>query len=341
MLGSCMHLTGQRHTAGVADKTRNKRRIAPARTAKAKVALHHRPAERTARRIDHVNRRLKSRCQHSILVLMTQTPLTDRTALNKNRQRALCAPVLFLHEIAAAEVEDRLSVVNKSFTAPAVVTGFPQFWHSRMPEAHIVSDDEVLTLDPGAHDLVVHALCLHWANDPVGQLIQARRALRPDGLLLVALFGGATLSELRSALAQAEAEISGGLSPRVLPMAEIRDLGGLMQRAGLTLPVADTLPLTTSYANPMALMRELRGMGESNAMSARRKTLSRRNVLLRACDIYSQAFGTADGRIPATFEMIFLTGWAPDASQPQPLRPGSASARLADALGAVERPLKD
>jgi SAM-dependent methyltransferase len=272
---------------------------------------------------------------------MTQTPLTDRTALSRNRLRAQRAPALFLHEIAADEVEDRLSLVNKSFTAPAVVTGFPQFWQSRLPEARIVADDEVLTLEPGAHDLVVHALCLHWANDPVGQLIQARRALRPDGLLLAALFGGGTLHELRSALAQAEAEISGGLSPRVLPMAEIRDLGGLMQRAGLTLPVADTLPLRTSYASPQALMHDLRAMGESNAMTARPRALTRPRLLRRACDIYAQAFGTDDGRIPATFEMIFLTGWSPDASQPQPLRPGSASARLADALGAVENPLKD
>ena len=272
---------------------------------------------------------------------MSQTPLTDRAALHRNRQRALHAPALFLHEIAADEVEDRLSLVNKSFTAPAVVTGFPQFWQTRLPQARIVADDEVLTLEPGAHDLVVHALCLHWANDPVGQLIQARRALRPDGLLLAALFGGSTLHELRSALAQAEAEISGGLSPRVLPMAEIRDLGALMQRAGLSLPVADTQPLRTSYASPLALMHDLRAMGESNAMTARHRALTRRGVLDRACDIYTQAFGTSDGRIPATFEMIFLTGWSPDASQPQPLRPGSASARLAEALGAEETPLKD
>ncbi|MGR3698044.1 MAG: SAM-dependent methyltransferase [Roseovarius sp.] len=272
---------------------------------------------------------------------MTQTPLTDRAALSRNRQRAQRAPALFLHEIAADEVEDRLSLVNKSFTAPAVVTGFPQFWQSRFPEARIVPDDEVLNLEPGAHDLVVHALCLQWANDPVGQLIQARRALRPDGLLLVALFGGGTLHELRSALAQAEAEVRGGLSPRVLPMAEIRDLGGLMQRAGLTLPVADTLPLRTSYADPLALMRDLRAMGETNAMAARSRALTRPHMLRRACEIYAHAFGTDDGRVPATFEMIFLTGWSPDASQPQPLRPGSASARLADALGAVENPLKD
>ncbi|WP_297769317.1 methyltransferase domain-containing protein [uncultured Roseovarius sp.] len=272
---------------------------------------------------------------------MSTTSLTDRAALIRNRKRALSAPSLFLHEIAADEVEDRLSMVNKTFTEPAVVTGFPDYWHDRMPAARIVPDDEILQLEPQSHDLIIHALCLHWANDPVGQLIQARRALRPDGLLLVALFGGGTLQELRSAMAQAEADVTGGLSPRILPMAEIRDLGALMQRAGLALPVADTLPLTTSYASPHALMRELRAMGEVNAMTNRRKTLTRRSVIARACDIYSQGFGTEDGRIPATFEMIFLTGWAPDASQPQPLRPGSASARLADALSTAEKPLKD
>ncbi|SEK85373.1 Methyltransferase domain-containing protein [Roseovarius azorensis] len=272
---------------------------------------------------------------------MSQTPLTDRPALIRNRHRALRAPALFLQDIAAGEIEDRLGLVNKSFTAPAVVTGFPDFWQARMPGALVVADDDMLALEAGAHDLIVHALCLHWANDPVGQLIQMRRALKPDGLMLAALFGGSTLWELRTALAQAEADVTGGLSPRILPMGEIRDLGALLQRAGYALPVADSLPLAVSYADTRALMHELRAMGEVNAMAHRERRFARRGVLERACGIYSREFGQADGRIPATFEMIFLTGWAPDASQPQPLRPGSASARLADALGAVENPLRD
>jgi len=272
---------------------------------------------------------------------MTQTPLTDRPALIRNRLRAARAPALFLHEVAADEIEDRLAVVNKSFTAPAVVTGFPEFWQARLPETRVVADDDTLALEPGAHDLVIHAMCLHWASDPVGQLIQMRRALRPDGLMLGALLGGGSLQELRVALAQAEADVTGGLSPRILPMGEIRDLGALLQRAGYTLPVADRLPLSVEYRDPLHLMRDLRAMGETNAMSARPRRMMRRAVLNRACDIYAREFGAGAGRIPATFEMIFLTGWSPDESQPQPLRPGSAKARLADALGAEEKPLKD
>lgn len=151
--------------------------------------------------------------------------LTDRTALERNRARAMRAPELFLHEAAAEELQHRLSMVNRAFNSPAVVSGFSDFWGRFLPHAKHTPDQEVLDLKPGAHDLVVHAMALHWANDPVGQLIQCRRALRPDGLLLAVGLGGQTLSELRAVFAQAEVEVSGGLSPRVAPMAEIRDLG--------------------------------------------------------------------------------------------------------------------
>jgi SAM-dependent methyltransferase len=204
-----------------------------------------------------------------------------------------------------------------------------------------VADEETLTLQQGAHDLVVHAMALHWANDPVGQLIQSRRALRPDGLFLGVLFGGQTLHELRSALATAEAEVTGGLSPRVAPMAEIRDLGALLQRAGFALPVADSLPLTVTYESPLHLMRDLRAMGEGNALGGRIRHLTKASLLRRAAEIYQEHHAQPDGRIVATFELIFLAGWAPDDSQPKPLRPGSAVARLADALGAQETKLKD
>ena len=273
---------------------------------------------------------------------MTQTPkLTDRAALIRNRARAARAPALFLQEEAALEVKDRLELVNRSFTKPAVVTGFPQLWKSVLPDAQIVADNEVLELEEGAHDLVIHSLALHWSSDPVGQLIQARRALRPDGLCLVSLFGGQTLHELRSALAEAEVRVTGGLSPRVLPMGEIRDLGGLLQRAGLALPVADSISLTASYSDAFALMRDLRAMGEGNALHARLRRPTGRGVLHEGARIYAAQHADADGRIPATFEMIFLSGWAPDASQPQPLRPGSAQTRLADVLGSVESKLQD
>jgi len=276
-----------------------------------------------------------------MLLSMSQTMLTDRPALSRQRARAASAPALFLQELAADEIEDRLGLVNKSFTEPGIVSGWPDFWGARFPGAVVVPDDEVLALAPGAHDLVIHALCLHWANDPVGQLVQARRALRPDGLLLAVLFGGGSLQELRAALAQAEAEVAGGLSPRVLPMGEIRDLGGLLQRAGMALPVADRLPLDLRYPDPLALMRDLRAMGEGNAMAARPRAMLRRQVLARACTVYAESFAHPQGGIRATAEMIFLTGWAPDPSQPQPLRPGSAAARLADALGAHETRLDD
>lgn len=259
--------------------------------------------------------------------------ITDRAALARNRRRAT---TFFLQEEVRAEVQERLAEVNRSFTAPAVVTGFPALWQDVLPGAVVVADDEVLALQPGAHDLVIHALSLHWANDPVGQLVQARRALRPDGLFLGLMFGGQTLHELRAALAQAEAEVTGGLSPRVLPMGEIRDLGALVQRAGLALPVADGFTRRVTYRDALHLMRDLRAMGEGNALAARLRHPTRREVLVRAAAIYAESFGLPDGRILATFEIIALTGWAPDDSQPKPLRPGSAAHRLADALGSPE-----
>jgi SAM-dependent methyltransferase len=267
--------------------------------------------------------------------------LTDRTALGRNRHRARRDPALFLHEAAAADIQDRLTLVNRSFTDVGIVTGLPDFWGKRFPHARCADDTDHLEFGENCFDLVVHAMCLHWANDPVGQLIQCRRALRPDGLFLGVFFGGETLHELRSALAQAEADITGGLSQRVAPMGEIRDLGALLQRAGFALPVADTTLLTASYDGALALMRDLRAMGEGNALSGRPRTLMRRDVLAKACTVYADHFSGPDNRVQATFELITLTGWAPDESQPQPLRPGSATARLADALGTKETAVKD
>lgn len=273
---------------------------------------------------------------------MSQPPiLTDRTALVRNRKRAATNPALFLQQAMADEVHERLIEVNRPFTSPVIVTHWPQIWADLIPNAQIVPDDDVLAITPGQHDLVIHALSLHWANDPVGQLVQAARSLRPDGLLMATLFGGQTLHELRSVLAQAESELTGGLSPRVTPMGDIRDLGALLQRAGLNLPVADTTPLSVTYANPIALMHDLRAMGENNALAGRLRRPTSRAVLFKASQIYTETFGDADGRIPATFEIVTLTGWAPDDSQPKPLRPGSAAQRLADALSTQEHTLDD
>jgi SAM-dependent methyltransferase len=264
--------------------------------------------------------------------MQTAPLLTDRSTLTRQRQRATA---MFLQDMAVAEAQDRLNEVNRTFTAPLVVTGFPQLW-SDMPS---IADDEVLTAEVQGHDLVINALTLHWANDPVGQLVQCRRALKPDGWFIALMFGGQTLHELRACLAQAEAEVTGGLSPRILPMAEIRDLGGLLQRAGFALPVADSFSTQVRYRDAFHLMRDLRAMGEGNALAQRLRKPTRRAVFTRAAALYQQNFAGPDGLIPATFEMIVLTGWAPHDSQPKPLRPGSAATRLSDALGATERHL--
>lgn len=272
---------------------------------------------------------------------MTDQPLlTDLIALARHRARAQ-QDAMFLHEAAVAEVQDRLAMVNKPFTRQAVVTGFRDHWGKALPEALVISDEDTLDLDQNAFDVVVHAMALHWANDPVGQIIQCRRALRPDGLFLSVAFGGQTLHELRACLGQAEVDVTGGISPRVAPMADLRDMGALLQRGGLNLPVADTLPLTVEYRDAWHLMRELRAMGEANALTNRLRRPTKRRILEHAAALYQNHFATDGGRITATFELVFLTGWAPDDSQPKPLRPGSAKQRLADALKTTETKLDD
>jgi hypothetical protein len=263
----------------------------------------------------------------------------DAEALSRHRARAQvsmgASDADFLHRIAADEIEERLRDVNRTFTTPAIVTPFPALWHRVVPGAVCVEPSETLALAPGAHDLMVHAMALHWADDPVGQIVQCRRALKADGLFLGVAFGGETLTELRTALAEAEIAETGGLSPRVAPMAEVRQMGALLQRAGLALPVADVARQTVTYGDIFALMRDLRAMGETNALAGRHRRPVRRTLFPRAHALYAAKFGTGDGRLPATFEMIYLTGWAPHDSQQKPLRPGSAQTRLADALGAT------
>lgn len=198
---------------------------------------------------------------------------------------------------------------------------------------------EALPFADASLDLVVSGLSLQLVNDLPGALVQIRRALKPDGLLLAGMLGGATLSELREAWILAEDELLGGASPRVAPFADVRDLGGLLQRAGFALPVADSDPVTVTYASPLELMAEIKAMGASNMLMQRRRVPVTRRLLARACEIYSERFASADGRVPATFEILTLTAWAPHESQQKPLKPGSAQARLADALGVKERKL--
>jgi SAM-dependent methyltransferase len=200
-----------------------------------------------------------------------------------------------------------------------------------------VADEERLPFGDDTLDLAVSTLSLHWTNDLVGALIQIRRALRPDGLFIGAIFGGATLTELRQALLQAEDEVSGGASFRVSPFADAIDAAGLLQRAGFALPVADVDRVKVRYGHPIELLRDLRRMGETSVLLERsRKPMSRR-VLARAMEIYVERFAEADGRVPATFEIVAVTGWAPHENQQKPLRPGSAKMRLADALGTQEQ----
>ena len=205
----------------------------------------------------------------------------------------------------------------------------------------VAASEDLLPFAPNAFDLVVSSLALHWVNDLPGALIQICQVLKPDGLFLAAMFGGETLKELRTAWLEADIETTGGATPRISPFVDVRDAGNLLQRAGFALPVADVETLTVTYPNVVALMRDLRGMGEANALYARhRGTLGKRTLAALQAS-YRRLAGGPDGRLPVTFQIVWMTGWAPHPSQPKPLRPGSARARLADALGTIERPLKD
>ena len=196
----------------------------------------------------------------------------------------------------------------------------------------VAADEEFLPFAPGSFDLVVSNLSLHWVNDLPGALVQIRQALKPDGFFCASMLGGQTLAELRRCLFEAEMEVSGGVSPRVSPFAEIKDAGGLLQRAGFALPVVDSDVITVTYSDAFALMRELRGMGETNAVLARRKVPATRSMLFDAAQRYAQLYAEPDGRIPVTFEVLYLAGWSPHESQQQPLKPGSGQIPLGDAL---------
>ena len=195
-------------------------------------------------------------------------------------------------------------------------------------------DEEILPFAGASLDLVTSSLVLHWANDLPGVFVQVRRALRPDGLFLGALFGGDTLCELKESFLRAESEVEQGASPRVSPFVDVRDVGMLLQRAGFSLPVVDIDTIPVMYSSPFKLMADLRGMGESNVLTQRRLMFSRRETVLRASEIYSQKFSDKTGAVRATFQVIWFLGWAPAATQPQALQPGSATHSLAEALGA-------
>jgi SAM-dependent methyltransferase len=293
---------------------------------------------------------------------MSAHAIFDRRLLRARRARAAArAPVTFLIDRVAADLADRLSAVLRPFALAAdigtptdavrralagrvgtiVAVGSDAQCHARCAGLQVVADEEALPFRDGALDLVVSALTLQFVNDLPGTLVQIRRALRPDGLFLAALLGGETLIELRDAFAAAETEVEGGVSPRVAPFADVRELGALLQRAGFALPVADIDRLIVRYDTVFALMNELRHMGATNALAERRRTPLRRATLMRMAEIYASRFTDSDGRVRATFDIAWLSGWAPHESQQKPLRPGSAQARLADALGTIEIPAGD
>jgi SAM-dependent methyltransferase len=235
----------------------------------------------------------------------------------------------FARALAASDAAAKVGLLVETDLSGAMLAG--------RAGARLVADEERLPFAPESLDLVVSSLALHWTNDLVGALIQVRQALRPDGLFIGAILGGATLTELRTALTEAELELSGGAGPRVSPFADALDAAGLLQRAGFALPVADVDRVTVRYDHALALMADLRAMGETSVLVEGAGRPLTRPLVARAAEIYAERFGQADGRMPATFEIITLTGWSPHESQQQPLRPGSARTRLADALGTKEQ----
>jgi SAM-dependent methyltransferase len=284
--------------------------------------------------------------------------LFDRKLLRARRRRAIAlGEETFLVDQVAQEFAERLAAVKRQF-ALALDLGTPDgtlakeldktgqvgrvivsepIPHRSEKFSTIAGDEELLPFADEKFDLVVSALSLQWVNDLPGTLVQIRRILKPDGLLLAALIGGESLNELRASFAAAEAELTGGASPRVSPFVEVRSLGALLQRAGYALPVVDSDRHIVRYRDPFKLFSDLRRMSATNALTERSRKPLTRKILARAAEIYAQRFSDPDGRLRATFDVLWISGWSPHASQQQPLKPGSAKARLADALGVKEK----
>ena len=284
----------------------------------------------------------------------------DRSLLRQRRNRvAARLPAHdFLFREAADRLADRLMDVTRTFPTALDLgsrTGLlgeilagrggietliqAELSHAMLRQApglRVVADAELLPFAPGSFDLVISVLDLHWVNDLPGSLAQVNRALKPDGMFLACMLGGETLTELRQSLLLAESELEGGVSPRLSPLIDLPDAAMLLQRTNFALPVVDVETITVTYDNALRLMHDLRGMGEANAVLARRRTPTRRATMLRAAALYQERFGMADGRIPATFQIVMLTGWHPHQSQQKPLRPGEARTRLAAALETTE-----
>ncbi len=286
-------------------------------------------------------------------------PFEPRLVRQRKRRAAKSfRDAAFLHARVAADLADRLEAIPRPFARalalgggglfaaevrarPVLVERLGEIIQADVASGDVLVDAERMPFADGAFDLIVSPLALHWVNDLPGALIQLRRALRPDGLLLASLLGGETLTELRFALIEAESELTGGAGPRVSPFADLQDLAGLLQRTGFALPAADRDVLTVFYGDPMRLLADLRAMGETSALAERSARGLSRRILERAFEIYSERFSGQDGRVRATFEILTATGWAPHEKQQKPLKPGSAKARLADALKTAEHTTGD
>jgi SAM-dependent methyltransferase len=280
----------------------------------------------------------------------------DPRQRRRNLERAATARPHFLADALAGEIESRVSIIKRNFNrtlihgpAAALVKAalaperFGRIMAAsqvREPDVDIVCGDEALCFAPGSFDCILSLANLQSINDIAGAFIQYRQMLRPDGLFLAAVFSGATLNELRASWLEAESELTGGAAPRVAPFADLRDLGTLMQRAGFALPVTDQDTTVVRYANPIALMREIKALGFGHALQGRSRRLVMPALFARAAAIYAARFSDPDGRIRATVDIAWCLGWAPDPSQQQPLKPGSARSRLADALKVSEHKLK-
>jgi NADH dehydrogenase [ubiquinone] 1 alpha subcomplex assembly factor 5 len=293
---------------------------------------------------------------------MNQVPnIFDRALLRRRRKRIAtrAADGDFLHDRVARELADRVALISRQFDIAVdlgthtgqlahalranenidrvIVTDHCADYLARDPGLRVLADEEWLPFRAGSLDLVASNLQLQWANDLPGVFAQIQRALKPDGLFIAAMFGAGSLHELRTAMLDAELELTGGASPRIVPLPDVREIGALLQRAGFALPVADTDTVRVRYASPRDLLHDLRLMGTTNIANERSRTFLRRDVLARAYEIYTEKFSEPDGRIPATFSILYLSGWHPHESQQKPLKPGSAKTRLADALKVEEQ----
>lgn len=294
--------------------------------------------------------------QSDIMVDSFAPKVFDTAAKWQQIRRAVASPAdhHFLHAESAERLSDRLFDLDQEFQTVAVLGWWPTDPRTLVPaklgQAQIVdlsfnrgaaqADLEFLPLRAHSFDLILSNMALHWVNDLPGMLAQIRTALKPNGVFLGSALGGETLHELKASFVEAETGVRGGYHPRVSPVMDLRDAAGLLQRAGFNLPVADIDRINVAYDTPLKLMHDLRGMGQTNAVVGRQTTLTPRSVLFAALQHYVQAFGDAEGCVPATFDCLFLSGWSPHESQQKPLRPGEAKNSLAEALGATEHPLK-